>query len=237
MIRIGDVHVCFYIYSWEHLICLIALFGNIWFAFASWAPQSSTADTGVQFDRHGCVVATGSDGPSLTPDTHSLIPRLCVPWPDRLALSPTLGMAHATDEGKEPGVHYSDRMGRDTMASATRTLAAQKAAPAAAAKKAGATELDPGRAKRVQGRHYHKPDGSKYKAKASLDLRLILDADGKVPGLPSKKRKLDDITIEGMLPTGKAGRTFGAFYRKDNGDIVKCQNRFGDCKLWILASG
>ena len=67
-----------------------------------------------------------------------------VPWPDRLALSPTLGMAHATDEGKEPGVHYSEALGRDTRASATRsTLAVQKAAPAAAAKKAGATELDP----------------------------------------------------------------------------------------------
>ena len=123
------------------------------------------------------------------------------------------------------------------MASATRILATQKAATAAAAKKAGATELDPGRAKRVQGRHYHKPDGSKYKALANLDLRLILDADGKVPGLPSKKRKLEDITIEGMLPTGKAGRTLGAFYRKDNGDIVKCHTRKGDCKLWILASG
>ena len=86
--RVGDVHVCFYIYSYAHLICLIALFGNLWFGLVSWAPQSSSADMGVQFDRHGLVVATGSEQPDREPLTHAQCPSLAFVPTLTLTLNP-----------------------------------------------------------------------------------------------------------------------------------------------------
>ena len=65
-VRIASMHKVFKIKDYAHWLCLIALFGGMWFSFSSAAPQSASCDTGVQIDRHGLVVATGSKGGETT---------------------------------------------------------------------------------------------------------------------------------------------------------------------------
>jgi len=61
-VRLGSKHKVFKIIDYDHWLCLLALFGVLWFSFSSAAPQSASCDTGVQIDRHGLIVATGSKG-------------------------------------------------------------------------------------------------------------------------------------------------------------------------------
>ena len=62
LLRLGSMHRVFKIYSWAHYLCLIAIFGALWFPWSSAAPQSSKADTAVMFTRHGVVRARGRCG-------------------------------------------------------------------------------------------------------------------------------------------------------------------------------
>ena len=127
-LRIGSSHRTFYVRDYAHLICLIALFGALWWSLASAAPQSSPSDTGVVFDRHGIVVARGSDSNATDPGQqvgvhHSrVLGRLTMPSSSRSALS------HATDPGQQVGVHHSRVLGRLTVPSGSQNAGSHKQA-------------------------------------------------------------------------------------------------------------
>ena len=131
-LRIGSSHRTFYVRDYAHLICLIALFGALWWSLASAAPQSSPSDTGVAFDRHGIVVARGALSNATDPGQqdgvhHSqVLGRLTMPSSSRGAHGGTL--SHATDPGQQVGVHHSRVLGRLTVPSGSQNAGSHKQA-------------------------------------------------------------------------------------------------------------
>ena len=65
LVRIGDRYRVYRIKDYDHLICLITIFGLMFFSIISSAPQSSSSDTGIMFKGTGLSALRGGRSPHI----------------------------------------------------------------------------------------------------------------------------------------------------------------------------
>ena len=62
VVRVGTAHRVFRLRDWDHLICLIVLFGCCWGAVFDLHPQTGSGKCSVDIDRYGVAVVHGGAG-------------------------------------------------------------------------------------------------------------------------------------------------------------------------------